>query len=144
MGNLVVFFGKNKDILKIVAKYKETYQASVYEIETVDNYIGFMKRFSSVFLGSNIPIKRCNLNLANYQNVILISPLWFNNVPKPVKRFLEQQTGKINNIIYILYNNNKEDKEKEFDKLDKIINLRRSNSYFVTVNKKDIHVRVYQ
>lgn len=143
MGNLVVFYSRNKDILKIVAKYKETYQASLYEIETVNN-ISFMDKFSSVFLGNNIPIKRCNLNIASYEKIILVSPLWFGNVPRPVKRFLEQQTGKINSIIYVLYNNNKEDKEKEFDKLDKIINLRRSNSYFVTVNKKDIHVRVYQ
>lgn len=139
MGNLVVFYEKNKDILKIVAKYKEMYNASIYEIQTTSN-VGFLTKLK----GDNVSIKRCPLNLKNYQNIILISPLWFNKVPVPVIRFLEQATGKINNIIYVLYNDNKEDHAKEFDKMDKIINLRRDKSYFVSVHKKDIHVRVYQ
>lgn len=142
MGNLVIFFSRNKEILKIVSKYKEIYNASVYEIVPTGN-ISLFKRFTSTFLGSKIGIKRCNLNLLNYQNIILVSPLWFNKIPKPVIRFLEIQTGKINNIIYVLSNKNK-DKPKEFDKMDKILNLRRDKSYFVNVDKKDIHVRVYQ
>lgn len=52
--------------------------------------------------GENVSIKRCNLNLLSYQNIILISPLWFDKVPIPVIRFLEQATGHINNIIYVL------------------------------------------
>ena len=142
MQNLVIFFSRNQDILKIVSKYKETYKADLYEIEVKDE-INFMTKFKSTFLGNNINIKRCNLNLKNYQNIILISPLWFGKIPKPVIRFLEFETGNINNIIYILTNKNK-DKPKEFDKMDKILNLRRDKSYFVSLDKNDIHVRVYQ
>ena len=143
MENLVVYFSKNKDILKIVSKYKNLYSASSYEIEPKEN-LDFFKKVSSVYLGSKISIKRCNLNLMNYENIILISPLWFNKIPNPVIRFLEQSTGKIKNINYILYNDNKKDCPSEFDKMDKILNLRRDKSYFVKVNKDDIHVRVYQ
>ena len=137
--NLVVFFSRDKDILRIVSQYKKEYKANVYEIETSSNVNFFTK-----FTNSNVSIKRCNLNLNNYQNIILISPLWFNKVPNPVIRFLEQATGHINNIIYVLYNNNKEDHAKEFDKMDKVLNLRRDKSYFVKIKKKEIHVRVYQ
>ena len=143
MGNLVIFYSKNKDILKIVSKYKEMYNASVYEIQTKNN-ISFFDKLSSTYLGSKISIKRCNLNLIEYDNIILISPLWFNKIPNPVIRFLEQSTGKIKNINYILYNDNKKDYPSEFNKMDKILNLRRDKSYFVKVNKDDIHVRVYQ
>lgn len=143
MGNLIVFYGNDKDILKIVGKYKEEYNASVYKIETVKN-VSFFDKIKSSYNGKILNIKRCNLNLLNYQNIILISPLWFDKVPSPVTRFLEIEAGRINNIIYFLYNNNKEDKQEEFDKMDKILNLRREKSYFVSVNKKDIHVRVYQ
>ena len=139
MGNLIVYYSKNKDILKIVKKFIDLYNATTYEIETLEK-VSFMQKLK----GENVSIKRCNLNLLNYQNIILISPLWFDKVPTPVIRFLEQATGHINNIIYVLYNNNKEDHAKEFDKMDKILNLRRSKSYFVSINKKDIHVRVYQ
>ena len=139
MGNLIVYYSKNKDILKIVNKFIDLYNATTYEIETIEK-VSFMQKLK----GENVSIKRCNLNLLSYQNIILISPLWFDKVPIPVIRFLEQATGHINNIIYVLYNNNKEDHAKEFDKMDKILNLRRDKSYFVSINKKDIHVRVYQ
>ena len=139
MGNLIVYYSKNKDILKIVKKFIDLYNATTYEIETLEK-VSFMQKLK----GENVSIKRCNLNLLSYQNIILISPLWFDKVPTPVIRFLEQATGHINNIIYVLYNNNKEDHAKEFDKMDKINNLRSDKSYFVSINKKDIHVRVYQ
>lgn len=139
MGNLIVYYSKNKDILKIVNKFIDLYNATTYEIETIEK-VSFMQKLK----GENVSIKRCNLNLLNYQNIILISPLWFDKVPIPVIRFLEQATGHINNIIYVLYNNNKEDHAEEFTKMDKILNLRRDKSYFVSINKKDIHVRVYQ
>ena len=139
MGNLIVYYSKNKDILKIVNKFIDLYNATTYKIETIEK-VSFMQKLK----GENVSIKRCNLNLLSYQNIILISPLWFDKVPIPVIRFLEQATGHINNIIYVLYNNNKEDHAEEFTKMDKILNLRRDKSYFVSINKKDIHVRVYQ
>ena len=137
--NLIVYYGRDKNILRIVSQYKKEYQANVYEIETSSN-VNLLTKFTN----SNVPIKKCHLNLKSFQNIILISPLWFNKVPSPVIRFLEQATGHINNIIYVLYNNNKEDKQKEFDKMDKILNLRRDKSYFVSLDRKEIHVRVYQ
>ena len=139
MGNLVVFFGRNRSILNIVSKYKNVYKASLYEIE-IKEEISFLDKL----LNKKINIEKCNINLNNYENIILVTSLWFNKIPSPVIRFLEQSTGKINNIIYVLYNNNKEDYPKEFDKMDRILNLRRKNSYFVSIDKNDIHVRVYQ
>ena len=139
MKNLVVFFDKNKDILRIVSKYREFYHADVIQIETIER-IGFLDRLNN----RNLNIKRINLNLNNYQNIILVSSLWKNQIPTPVIKFLEQNTGKINNIIYVLYNKNKADKPQEFDKMDKILNLRRDKSYFINLDKKDIHIRVYQ
>ena len=137
--NLIVYYSKDKDIFKIVSKYQNDYQANVYEIETLDK-INYLTKF----FNNKVNIKKCQLNLLKYDNIILISPLWFNKVPSPVIRFLEQATGRINNIIYVLYNNNKNDKAREFDKMDKILNLRRNKSYFVSLNKKEINVRVYQ
>ena len=141
MGNLVVFYGQSKDIKKIVSKYKATYQASSFEIET-ENKLGFFERLSNN--KNAVHLKKSSINLAHYDNIILISSLWYDKVPAPVLRFLEQQTGKIHNIIYILYNKNRDDKQSEFDKMDKILNLRREKAFFVTLDKKDIHVRVYQ
>ena len=141
MGNLVIGYGRSKEINKIVQRYKEIYQASVFEIETENNY-GFFDKLSND--KSKVRLKRKNINLNNYDNIILVTGLWHDKVPAPVLRFLEQQTGKIKNIIYVLYNNNRDDKVIEFDKMDKILNLRRDKSYFVNVHGKDIHVRVYQ
>ena len=137
--NLIVFYSRDKDILRIVSQYKKEYNANVYEIETSSS-VNFLTKFTN----SSVTIKRCNLNLKNYDNIILISPLWYDKVPSPVIRFLEQVAGNINNIIYVLYNNNRKDKQKEFDKMDKILNLRRYKAYFVSLDRKEIHVRVYQ
>ena len=141
MGNLVIFYDKNNDIITLVNNYKKEYQASVYQIETENKY-GFFDKFSND--KSKVKLKRCNLDLKRYSNIILITNLWHDQVPAPVLRFLEQQTGNINNIIYILYNKNKDDKPSEFEKMDRILNLRRDKSYFVTLDKKNINVRVYQ
>lgn len=137
--NLVIYYGRSKDILNIVSKFKKDYNASLYEIETLTpvNFITKLKNES-------VSIKRCPLNLGEFDNIVLVSELWHDKVPNPVIRFLEQMAGRIKNITYVLYNNNKEDKPLEFDKMDKILNLRRSKSFFVTLYKKEIHVRVYQ
>lgn len=139
MANLVVYYSQNKDILNIVKKYQNIYQSNSYQIETI-NRVSFLDKL----FNNKLNIKSYNLNLNNYQKIILISPLWFNRVPSPVIKFLEENTGKIVNIVYVLYNNNKKDKPKEFDKMDKVLNLRRDKSYFVSINHKDINVRVYQ
>ncbi len=137
--NLIIFYDHSKDILDIVSKYRKVYNANVYEIKTLDS-IGLKEKI----LNTKVNVARCNLNLSSYETIILISPLWFNKTPSPVIKFLEESTGKISNIIYLLYNYNKKDCPKEFEKLDKILNLRRDKSYFVSLAKKEIHVRVYQ
>jgi len=137
--NLVVYYGKTKDILNIVSKFKKENDASLYEIETTTP-VSFITKFKN----ERVSIKRCNLNLSAYDNIILVSGLWHDVVPSPVIRFLEQSTGRIKKITYVLYNNNREDKPLEFDKMDRILNLRRYKSFFVTLYKKEIHVRVYQ
>ena len=137
--NLIIFYDHSKDILDIVNKYRKVYNATIYDIKTLES-IGLKEKI----FNTKVNVARCNLNLLNYETIILISPLWFNKIPSPVIKFLEESTGKINNIIYLLYNYNKKDCPKEFEKLDKILNLRRNRSYFVSLAKKEIHVRVYQ
>lgn len=137
--NLIIFYDHSKDILDIVSKYRKVYNASTYEIKTFES-IGLKEKI----FNTKVNVARCNLNLLNYETIILISPLWFNKIPSPVIKFLEESTGKINNIIYLLYNYNKKDYPEEFEKLDRILNLRREKSYFVSLSKKEIHVRVYQ
>ncbi len=141
MGNLIIFYDKNRNISRIVANYRKEYQARVFEILTENTYSFFDKISNDK---SKVRLRNYSINLSNYDNVILITNLWHDQVPAPVLRFLEQQTGKIKNIIYVLYNKNKDDKPALFDEMDKILNLRRSKSYFVTLAKNDIHVRVYQ
>ena len=137
--NLVVYFDNSEDVLRIVSKYIKDYSADVYKIETNEK-INFLTKYKN-----NIStIKRCNLNLIKYDEIIIVSPLWHNELPSPVIRFLEQMTGRIKNVTYVLYNYNKEDKPKEFEKMDRILNLKRKKSFFVTLNKKEINFRVYQ
>jgi len=137
--NLIVYYGREKDILKIVYKYQKDYEATVYEIKTLKE-VSLINKLTN----SNINIQRCNLNLMNYERVIVISSLWFNKVPLPVIRFLEQSIGRINKVVYVLYNKNKADKPMEFNKMDKILNIHREKSYFVNLTKDRINFRVYQ
>ena len=135
--NLIVFYD-GENIRKIVGKFQADFNAQVYRIETLEP-VGFFSKLKN----EKVAIKRCNLNLLGYDNVIIISPLWYNKVPGPVLRFLEQATGRVKNVSYVLYNNNKKDCPNEFDKMDRILNMRRGKSSFVTLDQKEIHVRVY-
>lgn len=141
--NLIVFFEHSKDILNIVGKYKNEYNADVYEIKTPSS-VSFFDKYRSSKGKIVIDSIRCNLNLKSYENIILVSPLWYNKIPSPVVRFLEQQTGNINNISYFLYNGGKEDVPGEFNRMDKILNIRRDKSFFLTLYKDKINVRSYQ
>ena len=134
---LVVYFDRSSAILNIVNKYQKEFDASIYQIEPTES-INFFTKLKN----EKVNIKKCNLNLMSYDKIILVSSLWHNEVPSPVIRFLEQNVGKIRNITYVLYNNNKEDKPLEFDKMDRILNFNREKSFFVKVNKKEINVRV--
>ncbi len=136
--DLIVFFDGVREIRNIVGKYQKDLNAQVYRIEPTES-IGFFTKLRN----EKVAIQRCNLNLQAYNRVIIITPLWHNKVPSPVLRFLEQATGRIKNVNYVLYNYNKEDHPEEFDKMDRILNMRRGKSYFVTLNKKEINVRVY-
>ena len=99
--NLVVYYDNSKDILQIVEKFRKDYNASVYKIETIDKVTFFTK-----LKNEKVSIKRCNLNLLKFDNIILISSLWHNELPSPIIRFLEQSAGKVKNITYVLYNKN--------------------------------------
>ena len=138
MQNLIVYFGHDKNIMRIVEKYQNDYKANLYEIETTKKISFFDK-----LMDSNINVKRCPFDLLKYENIILISSLWSNKIPRPVVRFLEQNTGHIKHITYILYNKNKKDRQIEFDRMDRILNLRRDKAYYVSLNKQEILVRVY-
>ena len=144
MSNLIVFYGE-KEILPIVKKYQNMYQSHIYQIKVKNSQDkGFINRFKITYLNEKIAVERCPFDLLKYDNIIVISTLWFNELPKPLIKFLEQQAGRIKKVSYVLYNNNKKDREQEFQKMDRILNLRRDKSYFVSITKEDIHVRVYQ
>ena len=143
MGNLILYYGDSLEIKRIVKKYQDDYQARIYKIESVKK-VSFLDKIKSVYMGENIPVKRCTINLSNYDTIIVVSGLWFNKIPVPVVRFLEQQTGKIKKVIYVLYNRSNEDYANEFNKMDRILNLRREKSYFITFKGKEMNVRVYQ
>jgi len=136
--DLIVFFDSTREIRYIVGKYQANLNGEVYKIEPTES-IGFFTKLKN----DKVAIKRCNLNLAAYNSVIIITSLWYKKIPSPVLRFLEQSTGRIKNVSYVLFNNNKEDHPELFDKMDRILNLRRGKSYFVSLEKKEMHLRVY-
>ena len=67
--NLIIFYDHSKDILNIVNKYKNVYNASVYEIKT-NELVTLKDKIASSYFNKPINVFRCNLNLLNYENII--------------------------------------------------------------------------
>jgi flavodoxin len=103
MKSLVVYYsrsGKTEDIARIIAKKLSS------EIEEIDDHknrkglLGFINSGNEAYLQRTIPIKKLKKDPAQYELLIVGTPIWAGNMSTPILSFFKEYKEKINKFAF--------------------------------------------
>ncbi len=101
---LVVYFSRMGYVKKVAYEYADKLGADLYEITTNENIggtLGFWWCGRFGVMRSDMPINTPDVSISCYDEVIVCSPIWVFSLAAPVRTFLKQMSGKINNVSYV-------------------------------------------
>jgi len=101
---LVVFFSRTGYTKKYAYNLANETGSDICEIKTtekIDGNLGFWwcGRFGMHKWG--MKLENLDINLENYEKVIICSPIWVFGVSSPIREFCKQSKGKIKNAEYV-------------------------------------------
>lgn len=105
MQNLIIYYSNtnyNKNLATIIGKKLSSQVEGI--TDKYSDKKGFKLYFSgglSAILGKKTRINELKNNLEEYEQVILLSPIWAGTLPPAVKSFLSRNRDKISKLIYI-------------------------------------------
>ena len=110
--SVVVYYSKTGSNRYLARKISEKLKCEIVELKPFFNsfiYIALTTAFKGGF-----GIRKTNLKVEEYDNIILVSPLWFGRPLSPLTDFIKKQIEKINKAYYITCcgssDDNKDDK----------------------------------
>lgn len=109
MKRLIIYYSYTNNTRGIVEKIKEKYNYDVVEIKTVEEYSeDYNKVVASeeklVPLDYQPDIKKIDVNLDDYDEIILCTPVWWYSVASPVNTFLHSYNLEGKTIIPVATN----------------------------------------
>lgn len=121
---LVIFFSREGYTKKVAYQIASKKGAMIYEIKTkerIKGNLGFWwcGRFSISKI--NMPIEPCELDLSSFKEVTICTPIWAFSICAPVRTFLKQNRGKINNVHYVLVHFMKAKFYKQAQRMDEML-----------------------
>lgn len=138
--NLVVYYSRMGYTKKIAYDYANEIGAYILEIKALEKTSGTLGfwwcgRFG--MLKAPMPIKNIDINLKEYKNIIIVSPIWVFSLSSPVLDFITRYGSLINKTEYILTHFMNCKFLNVADKMDSILNKKRSKltSYCVRFGK---------
>ena len=101
MKNLVVFYSRSSNTETIAKEISKTVNGDIKKIE-LEKDISFMGAAFSALLGLKGKIKSMDLNLKDYDNIFIGTPVWAGKTSTPINTFLSETnlTGK-NVFVFI-------------------------------------------
>jgi flavodoxin len=114
MKTLIVYysFTSNNELLAIELQKK--LQCDVLKLEEVKKRTGLTILLDVIF-NRRTKIKKYNVAIKDYENLILIAPIWAGKIATPLNTFLKNEKKEINHYSFItLCGGNKGQKEKIF------------------------------
>ena len=133
---IVIYFSRMGYTKKIALEEANKRHAEVIELSTNEHTKGtsgfwWCGRFG--MLNKPMVINEIDLNLEDYDKVIIVSPIWVFKVCSPINDFCNKYSGKINNVEYIFTHYMKHSFIKEADKLDNILEIKRTKFISICV-----------
>lgn len=123
---LVVYFSRMGYVKKVAYEYANKIGADLYEITTSENVggtLGFWWCGRFGVMRSDMPINKPDVSVSCYDEVIVCSPIWVFSLAAPVRTFLKQMSGKINNVSYVFVHYTNGSYEKVALNADKLLGI---------------------
>jgi len=145
--NLIIYYSNSNYNKNLALEIQKKLNCDIEEI--IDKYSdkeGFKLYFTgglSTILGKKTEISNLKSRLEEYENIILLSPIWVGSLPPAIKSFLSQNKDKINNLVYISVSG---DGHKNTDKALKGIfaQLGKHTEKYLLFTKKEIDNKTYK
>lgn len=132
--NIVVYFSRMGYTKKIAYEIANNLGAEIIELKTkerTENTIGFWwcGRFGMHKWCMNI--ENINVDLKEYENVIIVSPIWVFSICAPIRDFCYRYSKDINNVEYVFTHYMRAKFLNVAEEVDKILNKKRKK--FTTI-----------
>lgn len=128
--NLVIYFSRMGYTKKVAYEKANELGASILEIkskERTNGTLGFWWCGRFAMHRWNMLIEEININLKEYKNIIIISPIWVFGISSPIREFCTKYKNDIKNVEYIFTHYMDAKFINVADELDKILNLKRKS-----------------
>lgn len=119
---LVVYYSRTGNTRVLANDISRELHCDIEEISTTASYSGFwgiQRAFFHALFKRNPIIKRLNKNIDEYDLVIIGSPVWFNNIPGPIRSFLERYQNDFNSVAFFLSQQNSSSSKHSFESMRK-------------------------
>jgi len=100
---LIVYYSRTSITKKVAELLSQNLSVDLEEIKSAKNYsgpIGYLMAGREATIKKPAVIEPTTKNLADYDLVILGTPIWSFNVSSPVRAFIEQNKDKIKNTAF--------------------------------------------
>lgn len=128
--NLIIYFSRTGYTKKLAYEYADKLGAYLLEIKTKEKINGTLGFWWCGRFGMNkmpMEIDYDNVNLNDYKNIIIFSPIWVFDISSPIKMFCIKNSKKIKNVEYVFTHYMKNDFKNVADNLDKLLNTKRKS-----------------
>lgn len=125
MKTLVVYYSRKGYTEKIALEKAKTLEADFLCLETTENVIGY-NGFINCITKKEMELFPYDVDVSDYEKVIICAPIWFSEPASPVKTFMKREKHNINNAEYIFVHALSENVTKAAEYSDKILRLKNS------------------
>lgn len=103
MNIFIVYYSRTGRTRKIAEQLSSKLPAEIEEVKDDKNrkgLLGFITSGNEAYLRKVIPIDKLKDNLAQYDCVIIGTPVWANNISTPIRSFLEKYKNQFKRVAF--------------------------------------------
>lgn len=104
MNYLIIYYSHSGNNEKLALELKERIGCDIYKISEVKKRKTISILFD-FFLIRNSRLASSNISMKKYDKIILVSPIWGGRIASPMRTFIEQEKGNLENYFYITFCN---------------------------------------
>jgi menaquinone-dependent protoporphyrinogen IX oxidase len=141
MNSLVVYYTKTGVCKTVAENVSSILSCNTIELQDNMNFkgiIGFMKSGHYSIKKKSVSIKPISVNLTEYDNIIIISPIWAGYMTPTVRSFITQYKSDINNAD-IIFTSAAGNNEKAFNDFKEYFN----EANYIEFTKKNVQNNNY-
>lgn len=128
MKTLVVYFSRKGYVARFAREKAEEMKADLLEIKTTERTKGILGFWWCGRFGMHrwgMPLKTIEKDAADYDRVIICTPVWVFTVSAPIKSYLEAVSGRVKSAEYLFVHFSFPMRyDSAAEKMDKILNTR--------------------